>query len=499
MAKPSSKKLRILFATMEADPFVKAGGLADVARALPLVFHEMGHDVRIVMPHHYMPDEDKLKFKSLVKKTSVQMDEERINFSVNEATLDGKVPVYFIDNKGFFRSRRAVYGYVDDVTRFAFLCKAMLKVPELIDWKPDIVHSNDWHTGLVSNYLKTFYADSPTYDHARTVFTIHNLAYQGTFNRLTLLPEEIDSGGELPKYNTPQFNTVNFMKRGILYSDAITTVSKQYAKEITSESYGEGLDTVIRERRNKLVGIVNGVDYKKFNPATDPSIAQTYSWRTPERKVENKIALQKELGLTVDPDIPLIGIASRFTSAKGFDLIVDVLDYLLGINCQLAIVGEGDENYHNILHEHHKRHPRKFAAYLKFDREMASKIYAGSDLYLMPSKHEPCGISQLISSRYGSVPIVRATGGLIDTITDYKPETGEGNGFVFDTFDPIDMFHAIVRALEDYRHKKSWSKLIINVMRLEFSWERAAEIYLDVYKQALEGKEEIHVNGEAKK
>lgn len=486
MSLPNHKerKLRILFAAPEVDPFVKAGGLADVARALPLALKKLGHDVRIVMPQHYRVDEPRHHFKTLIEKTAVQMDSERINFSVKETRLN-TIPIYIVDNKGFFRSRSAVYGYVDDSLRFAFFCKALLKIPELIEWKPDIVHANDWLTGLVSNYLKTSFKKSETYKHTKAIFTIHNLSYQGTFNRLTLRPEEIDSGGSLPKYNTVRFNTVNFMKRGIIYSDAITTVSKQYAKEIVTSQYGEGLDPLIRERQSHLIGITNGVDYKKFNPAKDHHIYQQYSAKHLSKKSANKIALQKEFGLFVDKNIPLIGMASRLSPMKGYDLVQEILRYLLEMPCQIIIVGEGDPKYHKLFWNYSKKYPKKFATHLQFDRIIARKVYAASDMFLMPSRFEPCGIGQLISSRYGSVPIVRATGGLKDTIQDYSPENEEGNGFVFEKFRALDLFRAIVRALETYKHKDAWKALVKKVMKLEFSWDKAAKEYLKVYEQAL--------------
>lgn len=482
------EKLRILYVSPEVDPFVKAGGLGDVSRALPLALKKLGHDVRIVMPRHYMQHPEQFHIKPLFRRVSVQMDDERINFNVDKATLGG-IPVYFVDNKDLFRTRSAVYGYIDDGLRFAFFCKALLKIPELLDWSPDIVHTNDWLTGLVGNYLKTSYKHSSTYKNAASVFTIHNLAYQGTFNRLTLRPEEIDSGGALPKYNTVMFNTVNFMKRGIIYADAITTVSEQYAKEITTPQYGEGLDALLLERQSKLTGIVNGVDYEYFDPEHDPVIASHYNARHIHAKNDSKIALQKEFGLEVNKNIPLIGIVSRLAPMKGFDLLLEILPTLLEMPCQFIIVGEGEKKFHDAFWEASKTHPKKIAVHLQFDTGIAQKIYAGSDIYLMPSLYEPCGISQLLSSRYGSVPVVRATGGLVDTIKDYNPQTEEGNGFVFTQYQSIDLYGAIIRALEIYKNKGAWRKLVKKVMKLEFSWEKAAEKYLNVYHQASQEKE----------
>jgi starch synthase len=486
---PEKEKLKILFIAPEVDPFVKAGGLGDIMRALPLALHNLGHDVRIIMPAHHIPNFEKYQPKELFEKYFVDMGPtEKISFLGKQIMLAEKVPVYLIENYGFFAKRSSIYGYVDDANRYAFFCKAALMVPEIINWQPDVIHSNDWVTGLVSNYLKKDYKESDTYRNTLSVFTIHNLAFQGMFNRFALREEEKDTGGELPAYSSVQFQTVNFMKRGIIYADEITTVSETYAREITTPKYGDGLDQLLLERRAHLYGIAHGLDYEKYNPATDKNIAAQYDIRRLSKKVENKIQAQKDYGLKQDPTIPMLGSAHRLTGQKGFDLLEKVLPALMKQNVQLFVVGEGQDVYHKMFYKLHEKYPDKIAIHLKFSRTVAQRVYAASDIFLMPSHYEPGGTSQLIASRYGSVPVVRATGGLADTIKDFDPKEMTGNGFVFENINSFEFYGALTRALETYKYPRIWKALTKIVMEKEFSWQAAARRYEEVYRKGLEEK-----------
>lgn len=488
-----TKKLKILFIAPEVDPFVKAGGLGDVMRALPLALQKLGHDVRIVMPAHHIPDFDQLKPKDVFGKHYAKMSsKDRVSFYGKEIVLGEKIPVYLIENYGFFAKRNAIYNYVDDSIRYAFFCKAALHVPEIIDWAPDVVHSNDWVTGLVSNYLKADFKENKHLKNALAVFTIHNLAFQGMFNRLTLREDERDSGGELPEYDSVRFQTVNFMRRGIMYSDEVTTVSETYAKEIMTPKHGEGLEEILRDKRPHLHGIVHGVDYKEYDPATDKHIPAHYDVKHITKKAENKLEMQKEFGLTQDKSIPMIGLAHRLVGQKGLDLIKEIAPALMKRNVQLFVTGEGSQVYHELFYNLSQKYPEKVIAHLKFDRVMARKVFAASDMFLMPSHYEPCGISQLFACRYGSIPVVRATGGLADTIQDFDPDTMEGNGFVFQNKNAFEFYGALTRALETYKYPKVWRELVKNAMSEEFSWEAAAKKYEEVYLHGIHNKE----NGE---
>ncbi len=486
----ANNKLKICFAGAEVDPFVKTGGLADVMRALPLALHELGHDVRIFMPAHHIQNFDSLNPEVVLGKHFVTMGDSNINFVVKKIMLDGKIPVYLIENYGYFAKRTSIYGYVDDSQRYAFFDKAILKVCELLEWAPNIIHSNDWHTGLIPYYLVTDFKESATFKESVSVYTIHNLGFQGVRDQ-HVIEEERDRGGALPEFNSPAFNTVNFMMRGILYADAVTTVSETYAREITTPKFGAGLDQVLKRKQPKLFGIPHGVDYDIYNPETDKIIPVQYNSKHFSKKAQNKLAIQREFKLTEGERIPMLGLAHRMSAQKGFSLIAEVAESLLKRDVQIFAVGSGAEKYMKLFQRLMEKYPKKVAAHLRFDRAIAHKVYAASDIFLMPSSFEPGGISQLLALRYGSVPVVRATGGLADTVSDYNPETQEGNGFVFTEFNPYEFYGALSRALETYRYQKIWKKLAIRGMEQEFSWVAIARRYTELYQREIATKQTL--------
>lgn len=472
--------MKILFAAAEASPFIKTGGLADVIGALPKALLQAGHDVRIVLP----------KYRGIPKRYKEQMKEHdvihvplgwrRQYCGIQELNFEG-IPVYFIDNEYYF-GRDNVYGYMDDGERFAFLNRAVLEMLPSISFKPDVIHCHDWHTALIPLFLQEHYGHDSDYDNIRTVFTIHNLLYQGIFPH-SVLGELL----ELPdRFFTPDtleyYGNVNYMKAGLIYSDQVTTVSPTYAEEIKTSHYGYGLDGLLRSIDWRLSGIVNGVDTKLYNPATDDELVAKYRTSV-TKKQENKVALQNELGLPERADVPLIAMVTRLVEPKGLDLVMRVMDELLYYNdVQVVILGTGDSRYEHWFSEAAYRHPGCLSVQLKFDEGLSRRIYASSDLFLMPSNFEPCGISQLLALRYGSIPIVRETGGLNDTIESYNEFTGEGNGFTFTHYNAHDMYNTIQRALSFYRQPQHWKRIVRNAFAGDYSWNVSAGKYEEIYR-----------------
>ena len=489
------KSLKILFVTTDLDPFCKAGGLGDVSRDLPKALCEMGYDVRIIMPRHGIIDEEKNDIRLAYDGLIVDLLGEDVAFRIKMSHLYGKVPVYFIDKHKYFGSRHSLYGYKDYGLRYLFFCKAVLasvrKMSE--EWKPDIIHCNDWHTGLIPYLLKTEYASDPQMKKIRTLLTIHNLTFQMSCDWWTVPKKDMDDGRtDLEDFARRKgVDSVNFMKRGILYADIVNTVSENYAQEILQEKFGQGLHRELAKKNGnkKFFGIVNGIDYEAYNPRTDPGLVAKYYAKNFDDKYKNKTSLQKKYGLKVDKDIPLLGMVTRITEQKGFDLLMEIIEPLLALKLQIIIVGDGDKSYKNFFAKVALKHPRKMVAYMQFKREDVTQIYAATDMFLMPSRFEPCGLGQLISLRYGSVPIVRKTGGLSDTIKNYSPVTGKGNGFTFKTYDSFAFFGAIVRAVETFRYADIWRKIVINGMEESFSWEVPAQKYLALYRKALRNKD----------
>ncbi len=475
--------MKVLFATGEVWPFVKTGGLGDVAYSLPKELMKMDIDVRVVLPKYSQIEK---KFRDRMKKIgtiTINLGWRETYCGIEFLEHEG-VKYYFIDNEYYFK-RDNIYGEYDDCERFSFFSKAILEIFEDIDFRPDLIHCNDWHTGLVSVYLNEL-REEEEYKKIKTLYTIHNLKYQGVFSR-----DNLGDTVDLPfeKYYQEEgikfYDNISFMKGGIIFSDFISTVSETYSNEIKSEFYGENLEGLFRVREEKLKGIVNGIDYDLFNPRRDKEIYKKFSQSKFEDKIYNKLELQKNLGLEVDKDLPMIGIITRLTPQKGIDLIINVLQEMLEDGVQVVLLGNGDESYEDVFKYYADRYPNRLSSNITFNHELAKKIYASSDMFLMPSLFEPCGLSQLISMRYGTVPIVRETGGLKDTVEPYNIYEDTGTGFTFTNYNAHEMLDCIRRSIEVYKDSNKWKALALRGMKRKSSWNHSAKEYKKLYKNIL--------------
>ena len=472
--------MKVCFIAAEAAPFVKVGGLGDVIGSLPKALRELGVDARVILPLYSSIDRERfgLKYKAY---QFVDLGWRHSYCGIFETEVDG-VPCYFVDNEQYF-NRDSIYGQADDGERFAFFSKAALEILPALDFKPDVVNVNDWHTALSVIYLDVLKSrEAEFYKDVKSVLSIHNIEFQGRFN-----PYEMGNlfGLENKYFDALIYNgDLNLLKGAIQLADRVNTVSETYAREILDPYFSYGLDKILTVEQGKLRGILNGIDVDKFNPKTDPMIPVNYDLKTFEDKVQNKLAFQKEMDLEVNADIPLIGMVTRLTHQKGIDLILQASEEILKTGAQLVILGTGDAHYESALRSlEHYRHDR-VRSILLFSNEMSAKIYAASDLFLMPSKTEPCGLSQLISMRYGTVPVVHRVGGLRDTVI---PFTGaEGNGFTFESFQAGDMMDAIYRAVTCfYQSPDEWKQIIKNNLQKDVSWEQSAKKYLDLYHEVV--------------
>src|SRR5439155_12093560 len=479
-----NQPLKILLVAAEVAPFAKVGGLADVAGALPKALKAMGHDVRVVMPRYGSIAVEKYGLRRIVTNLGVPLAHQPVNADVLEGRIGDDVPIYFIENQQFF-GREGMYGFWDDDARFIYFSRAALEMLRPIGFQPDVIHVNDWHTAVIPNMLARLYASDPLYAHIATALTIHNLAFQGVFGYGTLHLADLEQWG-LIKTGMPGLDDiVNLLVRGLYFADVVNTVSNRYAEEILTPEYGEKMDPLLRLFRGKLHGIINGIDYEAFNPLTDSSIAARYDIGSIEKKVEDKLALQKEVGLPQDAAVPVIGLISRLYDQKGLDLIANIMWGLMRLNVQLVVLGAGDARYEELFRANAPDNPTKVSATIGFKPVLAQHIYAGSDMFLMPSRFEPCGLGHLISLRYGTIPIVRATGGLADTIADWDPVKQTGNGFVFSAYDHWDLYAQVVRALETFRQPALWRRLQANAMSTDVSWANSADKYVRLYHAAI--------------
>ena len=475
--------MKVLYVASEALPFMASGGLGDVAGSLPQALRKRLVGCRVVMPL-YDTIKQELKDKmTFVTNISVPVAWRRQYCGIFQAKHEGVI-YYFIDNQYYFK-RDTIYGHYDDAERFTFFARAVLEILPVVDFKPDIIHCNDWQSALTPVFYTTLYSKDPWYQGIKTVFTIHNIQYQGTYG-MELVNDVIGlnpADTSVVEYD----GDVNFMKGAIECADKVTTVSPSYAGEILDPWYSHGLDTILRERQWKLQGILNGIDVGNYDPETDKAISKNYSVKDVKAgKAANKADLQKAMGLPEKPDTPIIGLVSRLVSHKGLDLIKGILDELLSTtDVQVAVLGSGDWQYENFFKEMQAKYPDKLAATIGFIPALSRKVYAGSDLFLMPSKSEPCGLSQMIALRYGTVPIVRETGGLRDSITDSGD--GQGNGFTFKTYNAHDMLGAIRRGLDAYWNKDNWDVLVDRAMNSDYSWGKSANEYIKMYKEVLKG------------
>ncbi len=477
--------LRILFIAAEGVPYLKTGGLADIIGALPRALRRLGHDVRLVLPRYMVVDPERWHLHTATASLPVPMSQRTELVNVLETTQSDGMPVYFVDAPHYFQ-REKLYGYNDDGERFILFCRAALEFVRHIEWAPDVLHCHDWHTAIVPNWTKTLYRDDPIFANTATVYTIHNLAFQGIFGYRILEVAGVAEEGFLYPEVPELANVVDLMGRGVLFADAVSTVSPRYAREILMPEFGERLDPLLRERKDRLYGILNGVDTEEFDPATDPYIPSQYDAFSLEKRPENKRALQERCGLPVEARTPLVGIISRLSDQKGFDLLDQVIVPLLDQGIQLVVSGTGDQHYHQMFHRLEARYPEQVSVHLTFNAEMSQQIYAGSDMLLMPSRFEPCGLTQMIAMRYGSIPIVHRTGGLADTVQEFDPIANTGNGFSFTRYEPFELFAAVVRAIEVYKFGDIWRDLMQRAMLADYSWDASAEQYVALYRRAQE-------------
>jgi starch synthase len=490
--------MKIAFVSSEVVPFSKTGGLADVAGALPKFLEKRGHEVIVFTPLYKMVW-DKFQPSRTKGRISVPVGSDSVAGEIWKDKLpDSNVTVYFIANDAYFY-RDGLYGekkgsdyqdYSDNCSRFVFFSRGVLDALKVLGFKPDVIHSNDWQAGLVPVYAKAANGTEPAVARAANVYTIHNLNYQGLFWHWDIPLTNI--GWEHFNYKELEFyGKINFMKGAIVFSDTITTVSPTYAREIQTPEMGAGLEGVLKERGADLVGILNGIDYSVWNPEIDDLLPAKYSVEDMAGKAQCKAQLQKEAGLAVRPDVPLIGAISRLVDDKGFDLVAAIVDQLMQERMQLVVLGTGLEKYHKLFEDIARKYPDKAAAFIKFDNRLAHLIEAGSDMFLMPSRMEPCGLNQMFSLRYGTVPIVRATGGLADTVTDATPEaagSARANGFSFVPYESGALLETVRRALALYGDKRSWARLVETGMKQDWSWDHSAAEYERVYKDAAKKK-----------
>ncbi len=482
--------MKILFAASESVPFVKTGGLADVVGALAPVLAREGHDVRVVIPMFSAIPKEWTDRTEHVCDFEVQLGWRRQYCGIESLKKDG-VTWYFIDNKYYF-GRPYIYGMGgDEYERFGFFCRSVLNMLPLLGFQPEVIHAHDWQSGMIPALLKIQYAHLPFYAKIKTIFTIHNLQYQGIFG-IREVQDVLGLGDSLWTDDKLEcYGCANFMKAALVYSDLITTVSPSYAEEIQTAYYGERLDGLLRARKSDLFGVLNGIDMEDYDPAKDRRIAANFTPENMSGKAECKRALQESLGLNVQADVPVIGMVGRLSNQKGLDLVDYVIADIMRQNVQLVVLGMGEGRYFNLFSWAEGEYRGSIAARFTMDHNLAHQIYAGADLFLMPSQFEPCGLSQMIAMRYGTLPIVRETGGLRDTVLSYNEENGEGNGFSFFNYNAHDMLHTIERAVSYYHdHPEVWQKLQYRGMTGDYSWNHSAKEYLRLYEKLFEKRKE---------
>jgi starch synthase len=484
-----ANRLRVLLVASEVAPFAKTGGLADVAGALPKALAGLGHDVRVMMPKYRGAEAHATDTRIVVPSIRVPLGDRMAEGALIEAHGPTGVPVYLLEHEHYY-NRDGLYGtadgdYWDNCERFVFFCRAALEALARLDaarpglrWQPQVIHANDWQTGLLPVYVRTLYRDHPLLGNLATVFTIHNLAYQGVFWHydmpMTGLGWDLFTPAGIEFYGK-----LNFLKGGLVFSDLLTTVSRTYAREIRTAAFGSGLEG--------LHGVVNGIDYEIWNPQKDPALAHPYSADDPEPKAICRETLRRELGLE-DAAGPVLGVVTRLAEQKGMDLVLEALPGMLAEGCQLVVLGSGDARLEDAFRAAAAAHPGQVAVRLGYDDDLARRIYAGTDAFLMPSRYEPCGLGQLIALRYGGAPVVRRTGGLADTVTEFDPARRTGTGFIFDPFTAEALLATVRRAASTYRQPSVWKALVRNAMAEDFSWDASAREYVTLYRKALKAR-----------
>ncbi len=482
-------KFKVLLVASEAVPFAKTGGLADVAGSLPEALMKSGCEVAIVLPKYKSISPEKFRLKLEVKGLNVPMGMGDMTADILSTQLGSTAgTAYFIQNDRYF-DRDGFYGsaegdYHDNAERFAFFSKAIFEMLKALRWYPDILHLNDWQTGLAAVYLKTLYKSDPHFAALRSLFTIHNMAYQGLFPKY-ILPMTGIGWEEFQHEKLEFYDQINYLKAGLVYADALSTVSESYAQEIQTDEFGHGLQGVLGSRVSSLYGILNGINYDEWNPATDKEIPAQYTLKNHEKKAASKKKLVEELDLPFKPEVPIVGLVSRLVDQKGLDLIGEIAENFLAMDVQFVVLGTGDTRYHTLFEGLRHQFPSKFSVTLKFDSRLAKLIYAGSDLFLMPSRFEPCGLGQMIAMKYGTIPIVRKTGGLADTVENLSPDGRKGTGFAFEQYRGNELLFAIRRAVEAFHQPKLWKELVQRAMKQDFSWDVSAGKYMELYGKML--------------
>ena len=487
-----AQKLKIVHIVSEVAPYSKTGGLGDVSRSLPKAIKRLGHEVIVITPFYgQVIDPKKHHLKLILKDVKIYLNsEETIGVNYWQGYLMEDLPIYFIENKKYFSRKKILYGSSHENIRFLIFDVAALKLLSLLKFKADIIHCHDWQTGLIPYYLKTDFRYSKTLTKAKTVYTIHNLAYQFGHNWWEVPVEKRDYGKKkIPHMADKAIETINFAKRAILSADIINTVSEQYRNEIMTKHFGQDLHRILKNREDKLFGIINGIEHNAYNPEKDDSLFRNYNHKKLNAKGDNKKAIQKILGLAIDAKAPLFCATSRVTFQKGFELIIKILPAMMKLDVQLIVIGSGDKKYINELKKIARRHPKKLVVVPSHEanQKYETLVYAGSDFFLLPSVYEPCGINQLKAMRYGCIPIVREVGGLYDTVSNYNPSTNAGTGFTFKSEDQYSLYGAMVRALETYKNHRVWNQLVAKVMQVSSSWEIPAKKYIKLYRKVLKG------------
>jgi starch synthase len=477
--------MRVLFASSEVAPFAKTGGLADVAGALPKALKALGHDIRVVLPKYHMVDTAKYGLSRILPRLPVPIAGTFETAAVWQAAV-ASVPTYFIEQDDYY-DREGLYqiggrDHPDNAERFAFFCRALLELTRALDFSPAVYHCNDWQTGLVPTYLRTIYQSDPEFRAAGVLFTVHNMGYHGLFKPATLAIANLGSDLFTP-FGVEFYGKVNFLKAGLVYSDLINTVSRRYSHEIQTEAFGHGLEGVLRARAKDVYGILNGIDYDEWHPSRDEFIAARFSMDDLHGKTVCKADLQRIFGLPEHPDVPLLAVISRLAEQKGMDLVAEGLDSILALDAQFVLLGTGEPALHQAFEAAKARNPSRIGLKLGFDVALSHKIEAGADMFLMPSRYEPCGLNQMYSLAYGTIPLVRATGGLDDTIQPFEPQTGVGNGFKFAETTADALLRTVTQALALYRQREQWLRLMKNAMLCDFSWTRSAEEYEALYDE----------------
>jgi starch synthase len=484
--------MKIVITASECVPFVKTGGLADVAGALAKILKKKGHKVVVFLPNYKKVDAKAYALKTVYKNLQIPVGDKIEKADIKVSTKVDGIPFYFIDHPGYFDRdelyRTANGDYEDNGERFIFFSHAVLEGLKAIDFQPDIIHAHDWQVGMVPTYLKTSYKYDAFFANTATVFTIHNLAYQGSYPRETLYLSGVSSEEFTPE-KLEFYGNLCILKGGIVFSDIVTTVSEKYAKEILTEEFGRGLDGVLMNRQSDLYGIINGIDYDEWDPKTDKYVPLNYDPKTLVKKEEGKKIFLESCKLPYHSKTPVIGIVSRLDPQKGFDILGEAMEELMKLDFQFVLLGKGDANLQELFTAIGKKYPKKTYINIGFDNKVAHQIYAGCDMFLMPSYFEPCGLGQLISLKYGTMPIVHETGGLADTIKEFNPATGKGNGISFKDYNAASLIQAIKRALALYQKKTDWNKVVATGLKSDFSWEKVIPEYIDLYKKAAAKKE----------